>query len=317
MINQIKPKRYVYTYACHEDERELCQLEMRSFLGMNQNESKVESERKIPLNRSPFVKERLDVLLEAESLKRLLQMIKDAEIIETTYKVLFIQNEDQGESGKVGFNERRTIEREIGSTIVGTVDLLNPSILLGVMKHHNRWLLGYYHKSKAIWLTHQKKPNNYSTALSTRLARAIVNIAIPLPNGIKAIDPCCGIGTVLIEALSMDIHIVGRDINPLVLPGARENIAHFGYHTEVILGNICDVSANYDVALIDMPYNLCSVITTQEKLKMIQSARRFAQKAVIVTVEPMDSVVSAAGFEIVDRCVVKKGSFKREILVCE
>ncbi|GAA3334615.1 hypothetical protein GCM10020331_103270 [Ectobacillus funiculus] len=73
----------------------------------------------------------------------------------------------------------------------------------------------------------EKKPHSYSTSLSTRVARAVANIAVPDPTGIKAIDPCCGIGTVLVEALSMGINIVGSDINPLVLPGARENIAHF------------------------------------------------------------------------------------------
>jgi 23S rRNA G2445 N2-methylase RlmL len=115
----------------------------------------------------------------------------------------------------------------------------------------------------------------------------------------------------------MGINIVGRDINPLVLPGARENISHFGFKTEVTLGDIRAVSNYYDVAIIDMPYNLCSVITSKEKLEMIQSARQFSQKLVIVTIEPMDSVIEAAGFEIVDRCVVKKSTFSREIIVCQ
>lgn len=96
----------------------------------------------------------------------------------------------------------------------------------------------------------------YSTALSTRVARAVANIAIPHPKGVRAIDPCCGIGTVLVEALSMGINIVGRDINPRVVLGSRKNIAHFELEGTVEIGPIAEVVDDYDVAIIDMPYNL-------------------------------------------------------------
>lgn len=148
------------------------------------------------------------------------------------------------------------------------------------------------------------------------MARAVANIAIPNPRGIKAIDPCCGIGTVLVETLSMGMDIVGSDRNPLVLGGARENIAHFGLSGEVTLKDIRDVTDQYDVAIIDLPYNLCSVITPEEQTEMLQSARRFAKKVVVVTVEPIDEILLKVGFAIIDRAVVKKGSFTREVIVC-
>ena len=90
------------------------------------------------------------------------------------------------------------------------------------MNVNDKWIFGDYVKSEAVWYRHQKKPHGYSTALNTRVARAVVNIAIPNPSNIKAIDPCCGIGTVLVEARSMGINIVGSDRNHLILPGARE-----------------------------------------------------------------------------------------------
>ena len=125
----------------------------------------------------------------------------------------------------------------------------------------------------------------YSTALSTRDARAVANIAVPNPSGVRVIDPCCGIGTVLVEALSMGIDIVGRDINPLVVGGSRENIAYFGLEGVVTLGPISDVVENYDVAIIDMPYNLFTHITADEQLDIVKQARRFAKKVVIVTIK--------------------------------
>jgi tRNA G10 N-methylase Trm11 len=172
-------------------------------------------------------------------------------------------------------------------------------------------------KNEPIWFQHMKKPRNYSIALGTRLARAAVNIAIPKTLGITAIDPCCGIGTVVIEALSMGIHIVGRDLNPHIIQGARANTAHFGYETELTLGDICDVHSSYDVAILDMPYNLFSSTTPEEQLSLLQHTRRFANKVVIITIETMDEMIAEAGFVITDRCVAKKRSFSRQIIVCE
>lgn len=313
----VKPINYLYTYSCHEDELSLCRLEMRSLFGFDTQSSILESSLRIDPSRSPFIKERIDVLYKENTIEDIARQVKELHIGGPTFKVIFIKNDEVDEIEKVGFEERRSIEREIGLLIEGKVDLVNPERLFAIMKGKNGWIFGQYFKSEAIWLRHQTKPQQYSTALSTRVARAVVNIAVPNPLGIKAIDPCCGIGTVLIEALSMGIDIVGSDLNPLVLPGARENIAHFGFQTEVTLRDIRNVTGNYDVAIIDMPYNLCSVLSPEEQLEMLESARKFANKVVVVTIETIDSLLEKAGFMIIDCCVAKKSGFTRQVIVCE
>src|SRR3954451_4163024 len=312
-----EPLTYIYNYSCREDELSLCALEMRSFFGVDSKSNILESTLKIDPSRSPFIKERIDVIYEGNQLQDIMDQVKDIPLLESTFKVIFVKNGDLGESEKVGFKERRTIEREIGLNIPGEADLLNPKQIFGIMMVNGRWVFGKYFKNEAIWLRHQKKPHSYSTALSTRVARSVANIAVPNPTGIKAIDPCCGIGTVLVEALSMGIDIVGSDINPLILPGVRENMAYFGLAGEVSLRDIRNITDRYDVAIIDMPYNLCSVITPEEQWEMLQSARKFADKLVIITIEPIDSIIDRAGYEIVDRCIAKKGLFVRQVIVCE
>lgn len=312
-----EPMTYIYNYSCREDELSLCALEMRSFFGVDSKSTILESTVKIDPSRSPFIKERIDVIYEGNHLQDILEQVKGLSLSESTFKVIFVKNSDLEETEKVRFKERRTIEREIGLNIPGEADLLNPDQVFGIMLVNGRWIFGKYFKNEAVWLRHQKKPHSYSTALSTRVARSVANIAVPNLIGIKAIDPCCGIGTVLVEALSMGIDIVGSDINPLILPGVRENMAYFGLEGEVSLLDIRNVTDRYDVAIIDMPYNLCSVITPEEQFEMLQSARKFANKLVIITIEPIDSIIIRAGFEIVDRCIVKKGMFVRQIIVCE
>lgn len=303
---------YIYTYASYEDERSLVALEMHSLFGVESETSILESQVKIYPSRSPFIKERISVIFEGDSLQALLKQVATFQVSGERFKVIYVKNG----SMEVAFEERRAIEKEVGLHINGVADIHHPDRLFAVMNLNGRWVFGDYLESESVWFRHQQKPHSYSTALNTRVARAVVNIAIPDPSGIKAIDPCCGIGTVLVEALSMGIEMVGSDRNPLVLRGARENIAHFGLTCEVKLADIRDITNYYDVAIIDLPYNLCSVITPEEQLEMLQSARRFANKVVIVTVEPIDEILIKAGFVVFDRAVVKKGSFTREVIVC-
>jgi len=312
-----KQTTYIYTYACYEEERSLCALEMRSLFGGESQTSILESHVKIDPIRSPFIKERISVIYEEESLQNLLKQVATLQITDETFKVIFVKDGGPSNIEKVGFENRRAIEKEIGLHIHGVADILHPKRLFGVMVVNGRWVFGDYVKSESVWFRHQRKPHSYSTALNTRVARAVVNIGIPNPIGTKAIDPCCGIGTVLVEALSMGIDIVGSDKNPLILNGARENIAYFGLVGEVKLADIRDITNQYDVAIIDLPYNLCSVITPEEQTEMLRSARRFARKVVMVTVEPIDEILITVGFIIIDRAVIKKGSFTREVIVCK
>lgn len=307
-----KQTNFIYSYACYEDERSLCALEMRSLYGRDSQTGIMESQVKVDPSRSPFIKGRIALIFEGDSLQELLKQVASLHICEETFKVIYVKNR----SVKIEFEKRRAIEREVGLHIKGVADIHHPTRLFGVMNLNGRWVFGDYVKSESVWFQHQQKPHSYSTALNTRVARAVVNIAIPNPSGIKAIDPCCGIGTVLVEALSMGIDIVGSDRNPLILGGTRENIAHFGLSAEVKLADIRDITNQYDVAIIDLPYNLCSVITPEDELEMLESARRFAKKVVVVTVEPIDEILIKAGFVIYDQAIVKKGAFTREVIVC-
>jgi tRNA G10 N-methylase Trm11 len=313
----VEPVTYIYTYSCPEEELALCHLETRALFGVETELKILDSSLKIDPSRSPFINDRIGVIFNEETIEDVIEKVKGLPPLKLSFKVKVINPKKMSGTEKIGFEERRTIERRIGLAVPGKPDLNHPEILFAIIKRQGRWLFGYYEENKSVWFTHQKKPHQYSTALSTRVARAIVNIAAPDPTGLKLIDPCCGIGTVLVEALSMGIDIVGSDNNPLVMKGARENLAHFGLNGPVILRDIRDVTGRFDVAIIDMPYNLCSVITTQEQLEMLQSARRFTKRMVIVTIEPIDGVIKEAGFKIVDRCDVLKGKFVRQIIVCE
>ncbi|KQU17087.1 RNA methyltransferase [Bacillus sp. Leaf13] len=316
MNNHSRLPAYIYTFTCSPDERSLCNMEMRSFFGLETSVNILKSNIEIEPSRSPFIKGRVEVMYEGESISEIVEQVKNIHLPHSTFKVLFVKINDLDKEAKIDYDGQREIEREIGWHIQGNADVRNPDQVFGIVPLGGRWYFGKYVKPEAVWLHHMKKPREYSTALSTRVARAIANIAVPHPDGVKAIDPCCGIGTVLVEALSMGIDIDGRDINPLVTDGSRENIAYFGLEGDVTTGPISDVTKNYDVAIIDMPYNLYTHATPEDQLSILKHARHFADKVVVVTIDTMDHMFEEAGFEIADRCVAKKGIFSRQIVLC-
>lgn len=331
---------HIYVYACHEDEQALCQLELRTLLGAETmlGARYAVSARRVEPSRSPFLKLRLDVLFEAGSLPELASRVETLTVQGSTFKVAFAETD-----AAVSTDRQREVAREIGRHLRGKAEMRRPEQWFAVTELGGRWLFGHCSYGEAVWLQHQQKPQNYSTALSTRVARAVVNIAVPIVAGTKAIDPCCGIGTVLVEAMSMGIDIVGCDINPLAVRGARVNLEHFGMPNVVSiadmrtlglvgeesssptsLGRIGEQVASsptspqvrYDALILDMPYNLCSKLPEDEQLQMLQSARRLAERAVIVTTEQIDPLIAKAGFRIAERCTVNKGNFSRQIIVC-
>lgn len=308
---------YIYTYAYSPDETSLCGMELRCLFGREIPPAIFASGVEVDVSRSPFIKERIDVMYEGDTLPEIYKQTEQVEVTGRSFKVIFVKTNDLAPEHKIEYAERRVIEREIGLRIEGEADVNHPELVYGIVTLGGRWYFGPYHKNNATWFRQMKKPRSYSIALSTRVARAAVNMAVPRIPGVKLIDPCCGIGTVMVEALSMGIDVVGRDINPLIAAGARTNIAHFGFESVVTLGDIADIQEHYDAAIVDMPYNLYSRITPEEQFAILSHTRRIADRVVIVAIEAVDEMIAAAGFTIIDRCVARKGAFSRHLMLCE
>lgn len=308
----------LYTYARHEDEAELCDLELRAMLGgeaaVGNGIAYIHSTYPPDVNRSPFFKRRLDKLIASDTLSNLLDLLHGIEINGRTFKVLFTQGDQQ-----FNYEEQRELERQAGAHMRGIAEMRKPELLFGLTKYNGQWMFGRCEENEALWLRHQSKPQNYSTALPTRAARALVNIAIgnESPETIRFVDPCCGMGTVLIEALSMGVNAAGIDANPLAVRGARNNLAHFGYPDVVRLGDMKEETGHYDAAVVDLPYNLCSVLAAKEALEMLRAVKQMAERAVIITTEDMEAQLTEASFQIRDRATLSKGSFTRYISVVE
>jgi tRNA G10 N-methylase Trm11 len=277
------------------------------------NEKYTFSDFSINPSRSPFIKDRISIIYEEDSLEKIVQKIINDKLSYDDFKVCYIKVENTD----VNYEERLASVSKIGFVITGQPSIHNPKVLIGVSKVKGRWIMGEYERNDFDWHIHDKKPYSYSNSLGLRVARALVNIAVKNNLDCKLIDPCCGVGTVLIEALSMGIKVKGYEINKHIAENAKKNLEFFGYENIVECRDMHTIEEKYDVAIIDLPYGLFTVTTLEEQVALIKTARRITKKLVLVTFENMDEHIIDSGFKILQKSYVCKGKFKRYINICE
>ena len=304
---------FLYFINYQDNERELCKMEMRCLFNREINEKYFFSDIDISVSRSPFIKSKIKIIYSDESLDRIVIKIKEDSLSYDDFKVSYVKSEQ----GDVQYEERLEATRKIGFVVNGYPDMHKPRNPLAVTKINGLWIFGEYEKNDFKWQKHNDKPYSYSNALGLRMARALVNIAMKDNEEGTLIDPCCGVGTVVIEALDLGIKVKGCEISKQIAYNARENVEFLGYLRDTIVCyDMHKIKDKYDSAIIDIPYGLFSPVTLEEQKAIIHTARNICEKMVIVTFEDMEKFIVEAGFYVIDKCVVPKGNFKRHILVC-
>ena len=113
--NELLNLPYVYAVAFHENEEELCRMEMRSLFGVEPDQGYVRSDINIDPSRSPFIRGKLTVSLEGADVDYIAEQAEDAVRLEgQTFKVVFIETDD-----RITYDQQREIERQVGWRIQG------------------------------------------------------------------------------------------------------------------------------------------------------------------------------------------------------
>lgn len=304
---------FLYFINYQDNERELRKMEMRCLFNREINEKYFFSDIDINASKSPFIKSKIKIIYSDESLDRMVRKIKEDNLSYDDFKVSYVKSEQ----GDVQYEDRLEATRKIGFVVNGYPDMHKPRNPLAVTKINGLWIFGEYERNDFKWQKHNDKPYSYSNALGLRMARALVNIAMKDNEEGTLIDPCCGVGTVVIEALDLGIKVKGCEISKQIAYNARENVEFLGYLRDTIVCyDMHKIKDKYDSAIIDIPYGLFSPVTLEEQKAIIHTARNICEKMVIVTFEDMEKFIVEAGFSVIDKCVVPKGNFKRHILVC-
>ncbi len=121
-------------------------------------------------------------------------------------------------------------EKTLSSVVVETNKLTGSGIELILSKHQNKILVG---KTEAVQPFKELSKrdygrpsrDDYSGMLPPKLAQILINLAGPTNPKTKILDPFCGSGTILTEALLMESkNIYGNDISDRAIKDTENNI---------------------------------------------------------------------------------------------
>lgn len=309
-------EKYLYVFNYPPEERDLCALEFRALFKEEYLSKYHLSNIDYSVDQSVFMKAKVDIWGVDEDFDQLIEKIKQLHYDFKEFKVIYLKNE----ISHVDYQETLQKCKDISWAIEGTVNMAKPKHIIAITKLNQLWFCGYYHHGIPSWKKHDDKPNTFSNSLDIRLARTLVNIAYQGDKSLKIVDPCCGMATVVLEGLALGLNIEGFDISREISWQARKNLKYYGYDEYLINKvSIHDLDKHYDVAIIDLPYNLYTPISYQEQCQIIESSRKICDRLVIVTFEEMFDEIIKAGYNIIDSCFRRKGEknkFGRYIYVC-
>lgn len=302
---------YIYNYSPHEQD--LCEMEFRRIFHEDMKTKYYITTQLFDYTRSGYIRGRLNILYESFNFDDIIQFIEKQKYCYYDFKVIYLKNEIT----HVPYQESLEKCKRIALPIAGSVNMHQPQTVFAITKIQQKWYFGIY-ESHMIWNQHHDKPYSYSHSLSLRDARAVVNIALGDDLSKTVVDPCCGIGTVVLEGLSMNVHIVGFDINKYVAYQARLNLEHYGYDPLVIQRqDMMTLKQRYDVCILDIPYGVYSPFTYQQQCELLEKTKELAHELVLVSHISMNDKLREIGYRIEDQAMIQKGSFQRYITYCQ
>ena len=165
----------------------------------------------------------------------------------------------------------------------------------------------------STYRAHESKPWTTSSSLTPRFSRALVNL---VPEARSILDPCCGAGSIVLEAASLGLDASGADWKPAMVGMTKVNLAHFGYEAHVERIDSRLLTRHADAIVTDLPYG--HAITTDEATVrgILERGAELAPRGVYVAPHEITDWLVTAGYRDVSvHTVVKRRGFTRWIHV--
>lgn len=307
---------YYYDINFQPVEKELCFLEMEALFNEPYEETPKITSHVLSHEQSPYINYRLSILEEAETIEELRSRVIERAYPFEQFKLLYLREKQP----KLSYEERIAAVRSIALGMPGEGVVQNPQVILGITCISGVYRFGIYEQNKYSYRKHNTKPYSYCNAVSVDLARSLVNIAIGQYKDRKLFDPCCGIGTVVMEACAMGYTIRGNEYNTYVYEHAKENMLHFNYDPSCLTNaDMNTITEHYDVSILDMPYGKMSETTRETQYEILRSAYRQCSKLILLMTELCDAELQELGFTIQHKVHLRKtknSRMERIIYVC-
>ncbi len=214
-----------------------------------------------------------------------------------------------GASGR----HREALGLAMAEAIQADPNLSKPLHRLLLLVESDRWTLAeIIAEPDRGYLLHDKKLLHTSSSLPSRLARGLVNL---LPAATSSLlDPCCGSGSIPLEARAIGLQVYCGDSNPKMAGMTRQNLDHFGYAAEVQHRDARDWQQSVDAVVTDLPYGRHCYLADDVMQDIFANAAGLAPVGIFVAGENLASQMVSAGYERVEVFAVPKGKqFQRYV----
>jgi tRNA G10 N-methylase Trm11 len=308
---------YLYLTIRSNAEKELVRAECHSMTGVYPDENGIaisdsssEGELNTDISRAEYIKTCLNVITRANDISELYSQLDRLNLDSDRFRVSVHRI-----SKSISIDSQRVMH-EIGARIGGNPDLSDPQTTFTVIVTYNDiWFGKVLSESTRAWDEHIHKAQQYSSALPARFARAMINlVAVP---GDTIIDPCCGSGTILIEAVSIGIKAFGCDNNPLMVQASTNNLRQFSMNSMVVIADAKSINGRFDAVVTDLPYGRNCLIDDQSCFEILSNLPNLAPKAAIVAGLDVSQLLLQVGYRKAHVIHVPKGSLVRYVHVAE
>ena len=151
----------------------------------------------------------------------------------------------------------------------------------------------------------QSKPYHTSGSMPARLARGMVNLVAPTVGSI--LDPCCGTGSILLQAQALGITAFGSDRSQAMVGMTRLNLAHFGYIADVNLLDARQARQRAAAIVTDLPYGRFLQMEEANLRGILDNCARLAPQAVFAAGTDLSDWLEQAGYTEIEVLPVPKG----------
>lgn len=304
---------YLYFINKPSNQESIAELECLMLTGAKPDNNFALSDTYVDIMRSAYLDMCIEIYFVENDISSLYSSITSLGYDRDRFRVKFLNT-----GVHIDFKTRKEIESRISDIFPSVPDLKNPVEEFIVTKTGQRWMFGKLTiKNENRWLIYGRKPYTFCNALPSRMARALVNMGTGNHTDVTLIDPCCGVGTVLLEALDIGIDACGIDINEQIVKDANRNLNHFGFESRARLGDAAAVKGKYDISIVDLPYGVLSKKGSDRYSDILSNVRRICSRAVILSGKDISDVIEEAGFRITEGCIAHKGGLDRHIAICE
>lgn len=309
-------EQFMYNVNYNVQDQHLCAFEMKALFDMELDDKVFFTNKEVDPSVSPFLKNRIKIIYKTNSFDEILDTIitNDFRANDFMVKYVAMYNRDPY------INQGKKLSKEIGLRVYGSPSFESPKIMLSITYYQEHWYLGYLNENNYEWRAHKQKPYSFSSAIGINMAKVLINAASNGDTTKRLMDPCCGVGTVILEGVFAGYDISGWEINPRVARLARLNLAHYDYNAKIIKGDMKEIREHYDAVIIDLPYNNFSRFDEEKQWEIIRHAKQIGTRMVLVTSKNIREQLMAEKIKIIDYCRAEKtvkGDFARYIWICE